>query len=203
MSTSTDPVGSSPQEMTRRKFIVWWLTGLLTAFAVVVITPLLIFIWPDANGRVKHVKVKVTLNTGLSAIDPRSPVQFYAPSGLALEMQTGGGDNYPGKASYGGFLCNVTHAGSTGGPPAWDGYQQRIDGNTIVAYSITCPHLGCNYAWQSALNQFVCPCHGSHFYLNGNVEHGPAEAPLGVYQFARGSNDKEIIIAGYQIIGAG
>jgi Rieske Fe-S protein len=203
MTTPNEPAGSSPAEMTRRKFIVWWMTGLLAAFAAVVITPLIIFIWPNASGRVKHVKVKVTLQTGLSQIDPSSPVQFYAPSGLALEMQTGGGDNSPGKASYGGFVCNVTHAGGPGGPAAWDGYQQEVDGNTIVAYSITCPHLGCNYAWQSALNQFVCPCHGSHFYLNGNVEHGPAEAPLAVYQFTHGGNDKEIVIAGYQIIGAG
>lgn len=189
--------------MTRRKFIVWWMTGLLAAFAAVVAAPLLIFIWPNADGRVKRVPVKITLQKGLSEIGPDSPVQFNAPSGLALEMQTGGGDNYPGKASYGGFVANVSSAGQEGGPAAWDGYQQKVNGKTIVAYSITCPHLGCNYAWQAGLTQFVCPCHGSHFYLNGNVEHGPATSPLAVYRFQHGGNDREIIIAGYRVIGAG
>lgn len=169
--------------MTRRKFIVWWLTGLLTAFAVVVIAPLLIFIWPDANGRVKNVKVKIQLSKALDDIQPAGPVQFNAPSGLALRMVTGGGDNYPGKVSFGGYMANVN--------------------GRLTAYSITCPHLGCSYAWQAAKNLFVCPCHGSEFHLNGSVAHGPAEAPLSIYNFSRGSSPNEVVIDGYQIIGAG
>jgi cytochrome b6-f complex iron-sulfur subunit len=169
--------------MTRRKFIVWWMTGLLTAFAVVVVVPLLIFIWPYAEGRVKNVAVHITLDTALDDIKPTSPVQFNAPSGLALKMVTGGGDNYPGKVSFGGYMVNVN--------------------GHLTSYSITCPHLGCSYAWQSAQSLFVCPCHGSEFELNGSVAHGPAEAPLSLYNFTRGSNPKEVIIDGYQIIGAG
>lgn len=169
--------------MTRRKFIVWWMTGLLTAFAVVVVAPLLVFIWPNSNGRVKNVQVKVNLNTALDHISPHSPVQFNAPSGLALRMIDGGGDNYSGKVSFGGYMVNLN--------------------GKLTSYSITCPHLGCSYAWQSSQNVFACPCHGSQFALDGSVLHGPAEAPLSHFSFTRGSSPTEVIFSGYQIIGAG
>jgi Rieske Fe-S protein len=169
--------------MTRRKFIVWWMTGLLTAFAGVVVVPLLIFIWPNANGRVKPVDVHITLGTALDDIKPTTPVQFNAPSGLALRMVDGGGDNYAGKVSYGGYMVNLVGA--------------------LTSYSITCPHLGCSYAWQSAVTLFVCPCHGSEFRLDGSVAHGPAEAPLSHYSFRRGSGPADVIFDGYQVIGAG
>lgn len=169
--------------MTRRKFIVWWMTGLLTAFAAVVVAPLLIYIWPDSNGRVKNVKVKVSLDTPLDQIKATSPVQFNAPSGLALRMIDGGGDNYAGKVSYGGYMVNT--------------------GGKLTSYSITCPHLGCSYAWQSGQKLFVCPCHGSQFTLDGSVAKGPAEAPLSHYKFTRGSTPTEVIFEGYKVIGAG
>lgn len=169
--------------MTRRKFIVWWMTGLLTAFAAVVVAPLLIFIWPNSNGRVKNVQVKVTLNTALDHISPHNPIQFNAPAGLALRMIDGGGDNYSGKVSFGGYMVNLN--------------------GKLVSYSVTCPHLGCSYAWQSSQNLFVCPCHGSQFALDGSVVHGPAEAPLSHFHFIRGSSPKEVLFDGYQIIGAG
>ncbi len=34
-------------------------------------------------------------------------------------------------------------------------------------YSTTCPHLGCAINWQAHGEQFLCPCHGSHFNLEG------------------------------------
>lgn len=169
--------------MTRRKFIVWWMTGLLTAFAVVVVAPLLVFIWPNSNGRVKNVQVRVSLNTPLDKISPHNPVQFNAPSGLALRMIDGGGDNYAGKVSFGGYMANLN--------------------GQLVSYSITCPHLGCSYAWQASQNLFVCPCHGSEFSLDGAVVHGPAEAPLSHFHFTRGSGPNQVLFDGYQIIGAG
>ena len=44
------------------------------------------------------------------------------------------------------------------------------------AISLTCTHLGCTV--EQNTNEFVCPCHGSHFDLNGKLLHGPAAKPL-------------------------
>ena len=44
------------------------------------------------------------------------------------------------------------------------------------ALSLTCTHLGCTV--EQSKDEFVCPCHGSHFDLNGKLLHGPAAKPL-------------------------
>jgi menaquinol-cytochrome c reductase iron-sulfur subunit len=48
----------------------------------------------------------------------------------------------------------------------------------ISVYSPICPHLGCRYDWDSGNDQFVCPCHGSVFSLDGKVLAGPSPRPL-------------------------
>jgi Rieske Fe-S protein len=47
-----------------------------------------------------------------------------------------------------------------------------IDGN--------CTHEGCPVTGATA-TQFVCPCHGSRYSLNGQVQQGPARANLRQY----------------------
>ncbi|HEY3381182.1 MAG TPA: Rieske 2Fe-2S domain-containing protein [Vicinamibacterales bacterium] len=47
----------------------------------------------------------------------------------------------------------------------------------IRAFSARCPHLGCVITKQVD-GEFVCPCHGSRFRLDGSVEAGPAIRPL-------------------------
>jgi menaquinol-cytochrome c reductase iron-sulfur subunit len=44
----------------------------------------------------------------------------------------------------------------------------------VTAFSPICPHLGCSYEWQPETGQFVCPCHGSIFDLNGKAVTGPS-----------------------------
>jgi len=61
--------------------------------------------------------------------------------------------------------------------------------NSFNALSPICTHQGClitNY--DSGSNQFVCPCHGSHFDANGNVVSGPAPSSLQKYQTQFASN---------------
>ncbi len=49
----------------------------------------------------------------------------------------------------------------------------------IRAISISCTHLGCTL--NVANDEFVCPCHGSVFTLEGNVIKGPATKNLPEY----------------------
>jgi cytochrome b6-f complex iron-sulfur subunit len=44
------------------------------------------------------------------------------------------------------------------------------------ALSLVCTHLGCTVEHNSEI--LACPCHGSHFALDGAVTHGPAASPL-------------------------
>ena len=49
---------------------------------------------------------------------------------------------------------------------------------TLVAYSMTCTHLGCVVNAPEASGQTVCGCHGSRFAADGSVIDGPASRPL-------------------------
>jgi menaquinol-cytochrome c reductase iron-sulfur subunit len=52
----------------------------------------------------------------------------------------------------------------------------------VTAFSPTCTHLGCAYHWEDSRNQFVCPCHGSYFSIEGEVIAGPAPRPLDQFE---------------------
>ena len=48
----------------------------------------------------------------------------------------------------------------------------------LWAMSAVCTHLGCITQWKPESNQTACPCHGSKFQREGNVQAGPAPRPL-------------------------
>jgi Rieske Fe-S protein len=54
----------------------------------------------------------------------------------------------------------------------------KFPDNSIAVYSPTCPHLGCQYNWNTATGHFECPCHGSIYAVDGRVLAGPAPRPL-------------------------
>lgn len=52
----------------------------------------------------------------------------------------------------------------------------RIDpetGDTLVAFSNSCPHLGCKVHWEARQERFVCPCHQGVFRADGVAVSGP------------------------------
>ncbi len=59
---------------------------------------------------------------------------------------------------------------------AWNFYPQqpvgkiwlrRLPGDQLIAFNMTCPHLGCDIDYRSAQSDFFCPCHASQFNLAG------------------------------------
>lgn len=46
-------------------------------------------------------------------------------------------------------------------------------GNTFVAFSNSCPHLGCKVHWEAQEERFVCPCHLGIFNAEGIAISGP------------------------------
>ncbi len=54
----------------------------------------------------------------------------------------------------------------------------EFSGISLVAYSMTCTHLGCVVNAPQVNGQITCGCHGSRFDADGSVIDGPASKPL-------------------------
>jgi menaquinol-cytochrome c reductase iron-sulfur subunit len=68
-------------------------------------------------------------------------------------------------------------------PATRDVWAVRMSDSDVRVYSPICPHLGCRYDWNPAAGEFMCPCHGSIFALDGKVLGGPAPRPLDTLPF--------------------
>ncbi len=51
-------------------------------------------------------------------------------------------------------------------------------GADIFALSSSCAHLGCLVDWSRHKEQFICPCHGGKYDMQGNVVAGPPPLSL-------------------------
>ncbi len=61
---------------------------------------------------------------------------------------------------------------------------RTAEGNTpasFVALTSICTHESCTVGYSAIQNQFVCPCHGSVYNINGSVVQGPAPSALRKY----------------------
>jgi Rieske Fe-S protein len=54
----------------------------------------------------------------------------------------------------------------------------RDETGTLHARSAACTHMGCHLHWNSFETCWDCPCHGSHFAVDGSVLNAPAIAAL-------------------------
>ncbi len=48
----------------------------------------------------------------------------------------------------------------------------------FIALDFHCTHLQCAVSWVQASKQFICPCHGGQFDIQGKVLGGPPPQPL-------------------------
>ena len=61
-------------------------------------------------------------------------------------------------------------------------FLHRADASTITAVSTRCTHQGCQVNYQPSSGDFLCPCHGARFLLDGTVTKGPAKRDLFRYR---------------------
>ena len=54
-------------------------------------------------------------------------------------------------------------------------------GNNTKVFSNVCTHMQCPVRWEVALRQFLCPCHGGLYDINGANVGGPPPKPLPQY----------------------
>jgi cytochrome b6-f complex iron-sulfur subunit len=68
----------------------------------------------------------------------------------------------------------------------------RTSTGEIVALSDICTHTGCTVNFSNSSNDFLCPCHGSVFAIDGSVVRGPAPSPLKRYNTTINGNSLRI-----------
>lgn len=71
-------------------------------------------------------------------------------------------------------------------------YLVRLDDSALLAIYRKCTHLGCAVPYEPTTGQFVCPCHGSKFKLNGDVQNEPAPRALDLFELRL--EDGEIVV---------
>ncbi len=57
-------------------------------------------------------------------------------------------------------------------------YVYTEDAKSFTVMSNICTHLGCRTHWSAENGYILCPCHGGHFDVHGNVTAGPPPRPL-------------------------
>lgn len=168
-----------PRPPSRRAFLGWSIGVLLATTVAAVVAPIAVYIFPRHGLNGGRGKIRVALDTPVAKLKEGAATRFDAPAGMAFIMADGGEQNAAGDPTFGGFLTR--------------------DHGTLRAFAITCPHLGCSYAFDDGKQHFVCPCHGSEFALDGGVLHGPATSPLSHLTWQTGPGTNEIDVDGVTI----
>ncbi len=66
------------------------------------------------------------------------------------------------------------------------------DGSRWIGLYQRCVHLGCTVPFRDDCVSFKCPCHGSHYNVNGEYLDGPA--PRSLDRFALSFNGEDVVI---------
>lgn len=69
---------------------------------------------------------------------------------------------------------------------------QDRDGSYWIALYQRCVHLGCTVPFRNDCVSFKCPCHGSHYHVNGEYLDGPA--PRSLDRFAFFFNGEDVLV---------
>ena len=72
-------------------------------------------------------------------------------------------------------------------------YIVRTGTSTYIGLSPVCTHAGCTVNFDSTGKEFVCPCHGGVYDINGKVVSGPPPAPLAQYQITVSGNTLTVV----------
>ena len=70
---------------------------------------------------------------------------------------------------------------------AWTSAENKLavyvvkNGENTKVFSTVCTHMQCPVRWATTLRQFLCPCHGGLYDMNGSNVGGPPPKPLPQY----------------------
>jgi cytochrome b6-f complex iron-sulfur subunit len=70
------------------------------------------------------------------------------------------------------------------------------DGSYWIALYQKCVHLGCTVPFKPSCASFKCPCHGSHYNVDGEYLDGPAPRSLDRFQISFDEQDNVVVDTG-------
>lgn len=70
----------------------------------------------------------------------------------------------------------------------WIVYAVRYNDGSFKTFSNICTHMQCPVRWESAIGQFLCPCHGGLYDVQGTNIGGPPPQPLPEWQHSIDGN---------------
>ena len=74
-----------------------------------------------------------------------------------------------------------------------ENFVKGADGSYWVALYQRCVHLGCTVPFRNDCNSFKCPCHGSHYNVDGEYLDGPA--PRSLDRFGMSFSGTDVIVS--------
>ncbi len=132
---------------------------MLATIAAVVVAPIAVYIFPPRGANRAIGKIRVALATPVAELKEGAATRFDAPAGMAFVMADGGEQNAAGDPTFGGFLTR--------------------DQGTLRALAITCPHLGCSYAFDGATGR-----------SSPSTDASSTDRPPARYRTSRGKPDR-------------
>ena len=89
---------------------------------------------------------------------PTEGEQLIFPFSRYPELQNVGGVATAGPVRIGRYKGNI--------------FVRRDSADTALVLGARCRHLGCDVNWEAGENEFVCPCHDSHYGPAGELTKG-------------------------------
>jgi menaquinol-cytochrome c reductase iron-sulfur subunit len=136
--------------MDRRTFLVWATNGMGALFATVLGLPALAYLVDPRNRATRETGWRTVAHLG--ALAPLTPTEAVIKE-TRKDAWTLHPDDIVGRV--------------------W--LVRQNEGDALTAFTTICPHLGCSVNWVPAppgqpadSGQFLCPCHGGRFQLDGD-----------------------------------
>jgi len=132
----------------------------------------LVMLYPNLAGQfgsvitLKSKSTYVAAEQKAFAIDQAGMFYESAAKSYIMHLKPGGSTN---------FLMSGTALDNSITAESWT---KDSDGTYWLALYQVCVHLGCKVPFRNDCNSFKCPCHGSHYNIDGEYLDGPAPRSL-------------------------
>ncbi len=166
----------SHQGITRRQMLRRSVGGVLTLVGAEAIAGSLAMFYPNLSGQFGSpidVGPKSLFKASLphdAAIDSQGV--FYVPAAKTYMIHLAADTSF---LIQGGLLDDLL------GAETW---VKDTDGTYWLALYQRCVHLGCKVPFRDDCHSFKCPCHGSHYNVDGEYLDGPAPRSLDRFAFS-------------------
>jgi quinol---cytochrome c reductase iron-sulfur subunit, bacillus type len=168
VAPASDPDVIGPGRLSRRSFVVRATAAIGALTAAIVGIPVAAF------GAIPFFRAKTPIRLLSDAVAPTLRSEEWTSAGAVDDFEVGVPRLVP--------LQRQVTDGWTTETATVAVYVVRETEADLVSFDIHCTHLGCPLAFSSGAGQFVCPCHGGTFSIEGQVTGGPPPHPMLRYE---------------------